>query len=365
MKSAITAIGTALPSYRLPRAVVAESHVVASRAEGALETRIRAIHRASGIQTRYSVIPDFLQNGHDSSLFSKGFQDPFPGTDARMEVYRRTALPLAKQAVEQAFEQRDLAREAITHVVVVSCTGMYAPGLDIDLVSALGLGKHVHRTAINFMGCYGAFPAMKVADAFCKADPKAKVLVVCVELCSLHFQQATDEDTLLAMALFGDGAAALLVEAADDQPRLEIEAFHSGLAPEGRNDMAWKIGDLGFEMKLSSYVPKVIESGIAPLTQSLMQALDMELSQVNHFAIHPGGRSILQAIESQLEISPEQNHHAYEVLKECGNMSSPTVLFVLQRVWQELQNTQTEGPILSFAFGPGLTLESSLFTAYQ
>lgn len=303
-----------------------------------------------------------MQNGHDPSLFSKGFTDPFPGTDARMEVYRRTALPLAKQAVSQAFEQRNLPRESITHVVIVSCTGMYAPGLDIDLVTSLGLSANVHRTAINFMGCYGAFPAMKVANAFCKSDPKAKVLIVCVELCSLHFQQATDEDTLLAMALFGDGAAALLVESAEDQPRLEMEAFHTGLAPEGHNDMAWKIGDLGFEMKLSSYVPKVIEGGIAPLTQGLMQALDMELDQVNHFAIHPGGRSILQAIEAQLSLSPAQNHHAYEVLKECGNMSSPTVLFVLQRVWNAMQGAESGAPILSFAFGPGLTLESSLFT---
>ena len=362
MKAQISAIGTALPPYTLPRKSAAEAHVNALGAEGAMETRIQAIHRASGIQQRHSVVPDFSDNGMDPELFPPGFQGDYPGTNTRMAKYRLTALPLAKQAIEQCLAQQDRVQaKDITHLVTVSCTGMYAPGLDIDLVQALNLPHQVQRTAVNFMGCYGAFPGLKLAHAACLANPKAKVLVVCVELCSLHFQQSDDEDTLLAMALFGDGAAAVLVEGSEGQPGLVMEAFYNDLAPEGANDMAWKIGDFGFEMRLSAYVPQVIEKGIAPLTERLLEHLPVQLSDIRHVAIHPGGRSILQAIERQLHLSPEQNEAAYGVLRECGNMSSPTVLFVLKRVWDSLTAADQGAPILSFAFGPGLTLESSLY----
>ena len=161
--------------------------------------------------------------------------------------------------------------QEVTHLIVVCCTGMYAPGLDIDLVKKYNLSPSVHRTGINFMGCYAAFNAIKVADAFCHQDENAKVLVVCTELCSLHFQKTPTEDNLLANALFADGSAALLVESKTKaRLRLKPENFHTALILEGGQDMAWTVGDLGFEMKLSTYVPSIIKNGIAALTETLL-----------------------------------------------------------------------------------------------
>jgi predicted naringenin-chalcone synthase len=236
---------------------------------------------------------------------------------------------------------------------------MYAPGLDIDLVKQLKLKSTVQRTAINFMGCYAAFNALKIADAFCKTDPNAKVLIVCTELCSLHFQREGTEDNILANALFGDGSAALMVEAnTPGSLKLQIENFHSDLSKDGEQFMAWTVGDLGFEMKLSAYVPDIIKGGIKELTNSLLKKISKTLSDIKHFAIHPGGRKILQAIETELGIEKQQNAPAYKVLEQFGNMSSPTVLFVLNEVITHLTTANKNERILSFAFGPGLTLES-------
>jgi len=183
---------------------------------------------------------------------------------------------------------------------------------------------------VNFMGCYAAFNAIKLADTFCIAQRDARVLVVCTELCSIHFQKENTLDNMLANALFADGSAAILME---NSPRkglnLKPESFYCALAPEGEKDMAWTVGDLGFEMKLSSYVPDVIRSGIKNLTTSLLDQVSQRLSDVTYFAIHPGGKKILEVIEQELGLSKEQNNSAYRVLKEYGNMSSPTVLFVI------------------------------------
>jgi prepilin-type processing-associated H-X9-DG protein len=236
---------------------------------------------------------------------------------------------------------------------------MYAPGLDIDLVKRYNLSPSVQRTGINFMGCYAAFNALKVADAFCYQNTNAKVLIVCTELCSLHFQKKPTEDNLLANALFADGSAALLVESETKQSiKLKPESFHSAVISETEQDMAWSIGDLGFEMKLSTYVPSIIKSGIAELTETLLKKISKKLSDVQFFAIHPGGKKILENIEQELGVSQEQNEAAYDVLRNYGNMSSPTILFVLHNIMSKLKREHNNEYILSFAFGPGLTLES-------
>jgi len=244
-------------------------------------------------------------------------------------------------------------------LIVVSCTGMYAPGLDIELVKALGLPTQIQRLCINFMGCYAAFNGLKQADIICQSDPKAKVLVVCTELCSIHFQKENTDDNLLANALFADGSAALLVESS---PRnglnLKPVSFYCDLAPEGDQDMAWTVGDLGFEMRLSSYVPEVIKNGIKTLTHSLLDQISNSLADISYYAIHPGGKKILEVIEQELNLTREQNKPAYEVLRKYGNMSSPTVLFVLQEASKNLNGMDDKKKILSFAFGPGLTMES-------
>jgi len=236
---------------------------------------------------------------------------------------------------------------------------MYAPGLDIDLVNSMGLKSTVSRSAINYMGCYAAFSALKIADAICQSDAQAKVLIVCVELCSIHFQRCKTDENMLVNALFGDGAAAVLVEQSPvGNTNLEILNSHCDILPDGETEMAWNIDDHGFQMKLSSYVPELIKTGIGKLTQDLLKKLQLDLKDVNQFAIHPGGKKILEVIEQELKLTKENNKHAYKVLCNYGNMSSPTVLFVLRSMLRELKNDEK---ILGVAFGPGLTLESMMF----
>jgi prepilin-type processing-associated H-X9-DG protein len=280
----------------------------------------------------------------------------------RLSLYRDHGLRISLKAIAACLSKRpEFDKKSLTHLIVVSCTGMYAPGLDIDIVKSLGLSPHIQRLCINFMGCYAAFNGMKLADLFCQTQADAKVLIVCTELCSLHFQKEHSDDNMLANALFADGSAALLVEST---PRnglnLKPESFYCALASEGEQDMAWTVGDLGFEMKLSSYVPEVIRTGIKQLTTSLLDRISLKLSDVSYFAIHPGGKKILEVIEQELGLSKEHNHHAYEVLKNYGNMSSPTVLFVINKLCENLNGVDGGKKILSFAFGPGLTLESML-----
>lgn len=365
MPSYLGAIGTATPAHRFAQPQIAD-FMAQALAFGDHDTRkLRALYRASGIAHRYSVVPDYGRTMGDYTFFSNTPDlEPFPGVGQRMAVYRREALPLAAAAVRDCLRQvPDVAPASITHLVTVSCTGMYAPGLDIELVTALGLRPAVRRTCVNFMGCYAAVNALKLADAFCRADAAARVLIVSVELCTLHFQKSPAEDHLLSNALFGDGAAAALVLAGplpNGAPSLVLQAFHCGLEPDGHDDMAWHINDFGFEMTLSSYVPRLIQRGIRHLTDGLLESLPVQLAGIRHFAIHPGGRKILETIETALGLTHADNCHAYRVLRDYGNMSSATVLFVLREVLAHATPADHGAPVLSFAFGPGLTLEAML-----
>lgn len=360
--SYITAIGTANPSYKFKQEQIADFMVRAMQLNQPESRKLRAIFRASGIDYRYSVLEDYGL-GSDYTFYANtpDFQ-PFPSTAERIAIFKKSGLDLSIRAVKNLQQKiSGLDLQEVTHLITVSCTGMYAPGMDIDLVKKLGLRQTVQRTGINFMGCYAAFNALKVADAFCRADENAKVLIVCTEICSIHFQRDATEDNLIANALFSDGAAAVLVESVTDAPlRLSPESFCSDLAFEGENDMAWSIGNQGFEMKLSTYVPDIIKSGIGSLTTKLLKKISKELSEVRYFAIHPGGRKILESIEKELGLTTENNESAYHVLRNYGNMSSPTVLFVLDNIMQKLTRDDDGQRILSFAFGPGLTLESMI-----
>lgn len=314
----------------------------------------------SGIKQRHSVVRDYTSEMENYVFFPKNKAlEPFPGTSDRMEFYRREALGLAVNAVNDCFTSLDANLNAVTHLITVSCTGMYAPGLDIELVEELGLQTDVERTAINFMGCYAAFNALKVANHIASNDPQSKVLIVAVELCSLHFQKYDDEDSLLSNALFSDGAAAVLISSeVINTKRLSMENFYSDLSLEGKEEMGWFIRDMGFEMKLTAEIPTVIKKSIGQLTQKLLTKVDNH--NIEHYAIHPGGRKILEVIEEELNISQSKNEASREVLAEYGNMSSPTVLFVLKKLLAGLGPENNEEGILSFAFGPGLTLESML-----
>jgi predicted naringenin-chalcone synthase len=359
--SYITAIGTAVPEHRFDQATIGAFMEQMMKIDDTARRKLRAVFRASGIDYRHTVLADYGRKT-DFEFYPNNTSEKFPSTDARMEVFRQHALPLSLRAVhDMASQLSHFDVLTVTHLIVVCCTGMYAPGLDIALVKALKLKTTVERTSITFMGCYAAFNALKAANAFCSKDHDAKVLIVCTELCSLHFQNTMSEDNLLANTLFADGSAAVLVEAGSSQKRsLKLEAFHSDLALSGEQDMAWSIGDLGFEMKLTAYIPAIIRGGIQNLTEALLAKIKMPLDAIRYFALHPGGVKILEAIEQSLGIAKERNDFAYKVLRNYGNMSSPTVLFVLREILNVITHDDNHQSIMSLAFGPGLTLESMI-----
>ncbi len=350
MKPSITALGTAIPAHRITTDEALQFLQQQMTLSEEWQRKIRILYRQTRIQTRYSVLPDF---GAGGDFFSS---EAMPSTAERMRVYQAEALPLAQRAIAAALPEADLS--TITHLITVSCTGMYAPGLDIDLIYQSKLPKQVSRTAINFMGCYAAFNALKVARSICQSEARARVLVVGVELCSLHFQPSLAEDQLVSNALFGDGAAAVLIENSE-RALLDLLDFYNDLEPAGRDDMGWYIRDYGFEMVLKASIPRHLQAGIGALTNKLLERWQLTPEQVPLWAIHPGGRKILEAIETALALSPEQNLWAHRVLAQYGNMSSVTIFFVLQQI---LQSTPPAGsPVVGMAFGPGLTIEAGLW----
>lgn len=359
--SFITAIGTAVPTYKMEQTKIAD---FMERLADTDEQRrkIKTVFRASGIQTRHSVLSDYGKASEFDFFPNTQHLDPFPGTAQRMAAYQKFAGDLSIEAVKDIQDTHSFDSTQITHLITVSCTGMYAPGLDIDLINGLALRSSINRTCINFMGCFAAINALKCADAFCKADPRAKVLIVCTELCSLHFQKNFTDDNILANALFADGSAALLVEPVAAGLGIEIKGFYSDIAQTGADAMAWAIGDLGFEMKLSTYVPEILGSGIHDLVAGLMGNAGLSADQIALYAAHPGGKKILDVLAGALSISRDNLNPSYEVLRDFGNMSSPTLLFVLKRMIYK--NLITKGSlIMGMAFGPGLTMESVLLKA--
>ncbi len=354
----ISSIGTSVPKHRFAQLELVNFMANALSMDEVQKRKLNALYKATGISFRHSVISDYNKEIVDFTFYppNKNLY-PFPTVAERMKVYREEAPILAVEAIKKCCANlANFSLQQITHLVTVSCTGMYAPGIDIDLIKLLDLPSNIQRTAVNFMGCYGAFNGLKIADAICRAYPHAKVLVVCVELCTLHFQQNTNEDNLLSGAIFSDGAAAAIVENNSETDGLVIEKFLCDLIPSAAHDMAWMIANHGFEMILSSYIPQIIHQNIASFIDKLTSNY---LPSPTLFAIHPGGKKILQAIEKTTMIDEYNNRYSYQILNEFGNMSSATVLFVLEKVWLENRHCK-EATVLSMAFGPGLTMESML-----
>lgn len=230
------------------------------------------------------------------------------------------------------------------------------------LLKALELEPSTQRTGVYFMGCYAALHGLKMADAICRSDAKAVVLVVCVELCTLHFQKDPSPDNLTANMLFADGAAAALLCGESRRPagqKWQLDGFASEVALNGWSDMAWNVSEVGFLMKLSAYVPDLLRAGIGPLIQKTLSQLNLTQPDIQHWAIHPGGRKILDVVEDALQLPPLEA--ARTVLADYGNMSSPTVLFVLAQMWRHHVDWTQPERLLAAAFGPGLTLETALF----
>lgn len=285
-----------------------------------------------------------------------------PTTQTRNEIYTEAIQSLAPKLACSLLGDSDFSAKDITHVITVSCTGFFQPGPDFLVVKALGLNPGTERYHIGFMGCYAAFPAFRMADTICKANPDAVVLVMSMELCTLHLQWHAELDDLLAGSVFADGLGGAIVSARTPAPGrtpLRIGQFVTATAPAEDTDMAWTIGDTGFRMRLSLYVPQIIESEIAGAIAPLLNSGGLSQDEIKHWAVHPGGRAILDKVQSGLGLEPEALVPSRETLRNYGNMSSATIFFVLQQV---LASAQPEEPIVAMAFGPGLTVESALLS---
>lgn len=325
---------------------------------------IHSIYTHSGISHRYSVCADFA-DPERAALFRADAAGRVtePGTRARNDVFARESRKLAVKVAGKALAAcPGVRREQITHVVTASCTGFSNPGMDFYLVTDLGLDPAVQRYHLGFMGCYAAFPALRMARQFCEADPRAVVLVLCLEFCSLHLRLHGGPDATLANALFADGAACALVHAREEwaeRSLYRLDRFASALAPGGEKDMAWTIGDKGFDIVLSSYVPGIIESNIAALVDPLLGSAHLSREKVAHWAVHPGGKAILDKVEKGLGLPAGAIEVSRSVLRQFGNMSSATILFVLEEIARR-NRALRELAVCAVAFGPGLTIELAI-----
>ena len=322
--------------------------------------KLKFLYNQAGIETRYSVIPDYGLNASEWSFYPATENiEPFPNLESRMEWYNKTAAPLSIKAIENCINDK-INKDEITHLITVSCTGMSAPGLDLQIMEQMDLPTNIFRTSVNFMGCYAAIHALKLADALAQSSPNAKVLIVCTELCTLHFQKDLNVDNITSSLLFSDGSAAVLVtHDASKLDGMHIKSFYSEVAFKGKKDMSWELSSKGFLMTLSGYVPDLIEEDFNGLIEKALQKSCIKKEEVTDWCIHPGGKKILTGIQKSTGISEAALAPSYKVLKDYGNMSSPTILFVLKDIMESIKtNKQSNRTIAGAAFGPGLTMET-------
>jgi len=330
---------------------------------------IRVLYRHSGIERRHSVITNFNGKGEDG-FFKTGPDGTMqvPGTAARNEIFARESRRLSVDLARKVLDGSPGARpEDVTHIVTVSCTGFYNPGPDYHILRELGIPLSAQRYHLGFMGCYAAFPALRMAAQFCEADPSAVVLVMCLELCSLHIQMNAEDDYLLANSLFSDGAGAAIVSAREPErgrSAYRIGGFHSDIVTSGEQDMAWRIGDHGFDIALSSYVPKIIGSNVRNFIEPSLAGSGLALEDVETWAVHPGGKAIIDQVQASLALRPDQVRISREVLRDYGNMSSATILFVLREILRQ-PGGRSGRKVCAMAFGPGLTVEMAILTALR
>jgi len=370
----ITGIGTAVPQYQANSKASANFATKISCATTGESRKVQALYRRTGINQRGSV----LLEEHAVSDIVNGFyapaedaQDRGPGTKVRNDRYRSEAPVLAKRAASAALEASGLMSEEITHLVTVSCTGFNAPGIDIALIDELELPYTTQRIQVGFMGCHAAINGLRAANGIVAADKDANVLMCCVELCSLHYQYGMVTDHIVSNALFADGSAAIVLESDAGQinsfsslnsahstlmPVGSVDATGSFLVPKSRDAMTWCIGDNGYQMTLSARVPHLIEEHLADYLSDFLQQHDESLSSIGGWAVHPGGSRILSAVENALALPDDALATSRSVLADHGNMSSATMLFILERFAAQ----EKPKPWVMLGFGPGLEIEVSL-----
>jgi alpha-pyrone synthase len=340
----INRIATALPPHDVHEGFLDFGRRMLS-SDGRRLALFNRMAERSGIAHRYSIFEP--EGAGDATHFYR--PGAFPGTAARMKLFERFAPGLACQATERLLAGEDRAR--VTHLIVTCCTGFFAPGIDLQLVERCGLNPGVERTFVGFMGCYAAINALKLARHIVRSEPAARVLTLNLELCTLHLHETTDLEEILSFLLFGDGCAAALISA--DPVGVRMDSFKAALVPDTTELIRWNIREQGFDMVLSGGVPGAIRSGLARARSSFLDESPIDL-----WAVHPGGRTVLDAVEAALELPPPALSVSRGVLSDFGNMSSSTVMFVLERL---MRDAAPGSGGCAIAFGPGLVAETMRF----
>lgn len=361
MTSYIHQIQTSVPEFKYTQTDLRD---LMKEIVGGSEKDQRVLHHIygrSGIDTRHSVVDDFRSLGTHELYFNG--EGATPGTKRRNDIYIKKGRQLFVDVAQKLLASADVEPGDITHLITVSCTGFYAPGPDYDIINSLGLKSSIERFHLGFMGCYAVIPALKLARQLCMANENATVMVVSVELCTLHLQAQPVMDDMISASVFSDGGSGAIVSAQKpaEGPYYSLDGFESAITDQGKEDMAWSIGDHGFNMTLSTYVPDILSSELNTFLNPIFEKYAITQNDISLWGIHPGGRAILDKVESTLSLDDSALSASRSVLANYGNMSSATILFVLKEL---LENSLSNDPqtALAMAFGPGLTIESALLT---
>ncbi|NIK78952.1 putative naringenin-chalcone synthase [Paenibacillus castaneae] len=352
---AILGIGTAVPNNRINQADTARRLVDGLSDKPDSARWARRIFKQCGVETRYTCEPNLLAEAADCRYLPKASDLDAPSTAERMGLYKKESIPLSLLAARQALADSEVNASDITHLITVSCTGQFLPGIDAALVKALELSPRVTRIPLQFLGCAAGLKAVGFARQIVSANNSANVLIVCVELCTLHIQPSGDREALFAASFFGDGASACVVGSAGSQHKdiFQLGGDHSVLLPDCADAMVWEVGNHGFDLYLSPDIPKLIGATIPDEVERLCGKRIPDL-----WAIHPGGKGIIDTLQHKFQLTDEQTAPSLGILRDYGNMSSATILFVLNRMRTRLRESGSESAEgIALAFGPGLTAE--------
>jgi predicted naringenin-chalcone synthase len=361
MKINLNFIETSVPETRV---TAAESLHIANALCGPYMTNsdwLPELYENCGVKQRYQILGQAIVSDliNDTRISGSPFlpgKKGGPTTAERMAIYIKEAGPMALQAASKTLDIAQLPGSRITHLVTVSCTGFQAPGIDVQLIRELKMSPGVERTHVGFMGCHGALNGLRVAKAISEANPSAVVLLVAVELCSLHYYYGAEPSKVIANALFADGAAAMLVS--QQIPGLTLLASGSQWLANSEREMGWVIGDHGFGMTMTKLIPRLIEQHLGTWVEAWLQQHGLSVGNIKHWAVHPGGPKILEAVQTSLALADTALADSWQILAHYGNMSSPTVFFILKQQSQQ----PMKGPVVLLGFGPGLVVEAALLT---
>ena len=362
--SAILAISTSVPEFSADKENFLQFYLKTLKPLDpvSFSHKLKFLSLKTKIEKRYSCIPDFNSNAFE--LFKDDKQ--IPAIEERMAIYTKKIIPLASDAIDKLFKETKLQSTDITHLITVSCTGLTAPGIEFQLAEQFGL-QHTEKIGLNFLGCYAAIKALKQAHYISQAEPNACVLIVSAELCSLHFYPSDSDEDIVANLLFADGASAAIVcgdksSHIQNKVVLKLEELGSAYIPNTFDLMTWNISPSNFKMHLSKNIASTIKDNILPVVTDFLKST---ISEIDFWAIHPGGVKIVEAVRDKLSLTEANVEDSMHVLKNYGNMSSPTILFILQSVFNKIKNSETDEPknIFSCAFGPGINIEMIRFSS--